>query len=104
MLYMMLSLSLGWTLAVAYKYHHSTLAQLKEKPAAKLVGVIGLLQVKFVTFDLKKTFLILNRFCLMCAFANFVMVHGRQLSSSGSSMKNANTRCIMLIEVLLELP
>ena len=45
MLYMMLSLSLGWTLAVAYKYHHSTLVQLKEKPAAKIVAIIGILQV-----------------------------------------------------------
>ena len=45
MLYMMLSLSLGWTLAVAYKYHHSTLVQLKEKPAAKIVAIIGIFQV-----------------------------------------------------------
>ena len=49
MLYMMLSLSLGWTLAVAYKYHHSTLVQLKEKPAAKIVAVIGVLQVVYFT-------------------------------------------------------
>ncbi len=46
MLYMMLSLSLGWAQAAAYKYHHSTLAQLKEKPAAKIVAAIGLLQVR----------------------------------------------------------
>ncbi len=46
MLYMMLSLSLGWAQAAAYKYHHSTLAQLKEKPAAKIVAAIGVLQVR----------------------------------------------------------
>ncbi|XP_050407787.1 integral membrane protein GPR180 [Patella vulgata] len=43
MLYMLLSLSLGWTLASAHcRYTH--LSVISKKPAAKVVGVLGILQ------------------------------------------------------------
>ncbi|ESP04844.1 hypothetical protein LOTGIDRAFT_109564, partial [Lottia gigantea] len=43
MLYMLLSLSLGWTLASAHcRYSH--LSSISKKPAAKVVGVLGILQ------------------------------------------------------------
>ena len=44
MLYMLLSLSMGWTLAGTHKPIH-LLSHLKDKPAAKVVSVIGILQV-----------------------------------------------------------
>ncbi|KAK3095709.1 hypothetical protein FSP39_017906, partial [Pinctada imbricata] len=42
MLYMLLSLSLGWTLGTSYRYSHLRL--ISRKPAAKVVGVLGITQ------------------------------------------------------------
>ncbi|KAK3583692.1 hypothetical protein CHS0354_021442 [Potamilus streckersoni] len=42
MLYMLLSLSLGWTLGTSYKNSH--LQMISQKPAARVVGVLGVLQ------------------------------------------------------------
>lgn len=43
MLYMLLSLSLGWTLGTSYRFAH--LQMVSRKPAAKVVGTLGILQV-----------------------------------------------------------
>ena len=43
MLYMLLSLSLGWTLGTSYKNTH--LQMISKKPASKVVGLLALLQV-----------------------------------------------------------
>ena len=43
MLYMLLSLSLGWTLGTSYKNTH--LQMIIKKPASKVVGLLALLQV-----------------------------------------------------------
>ena len=43
MLYMLLSLSLGWTLGTSYKNTH--LQMISKKPASKVVGLLAMLQV-----------------------------------------------------------
>ena len=43
MLYMLLSLSLGWTLGTSYRFTH--LKMVSRKPAAKVVGGLGIIQV-----------------------------------------------------------
>lgn len=45
MLYMLLSLSLGWTLGTTYRNTH--LKMISKKPAAKVVGVLAVIQVFF---------------------------------------------------------
>ena len=48
MLYMLLSLSLGWTLGSSHK--PTPLDALKKRPAAQVVGVLGLIQVRHQTW------------------------------------------------------
>ena len=48
MLYMLLSLSLGWTLGTTYRNTH--LQMISKKPASKVVGLLAVLQV-----NLKRT-------------------------------------------------
>ena len=51
MLYMLLSLSLGWTLASAHcRYSH--LKTISRKPASKVVAVLGVMQVNHTALSL----------------------------------------------------
>ena len=47
MLYMLLSLSLGWTLGTSYR-SVSHLHMISKKPAARVVGVLAIIQVNFI--------------------------------------------------------
>lgn len=49
MLYMLLSLSLGWTLGTSYRYAH--LQMVSRKPAAKVVGTLGILQAVLFVWE-----------------------------------------------------
>lgn len=49
MLYMLLSLSLGWTLGTSYRFAH--LQMVSRKPAAKVVGTLGILQAVLFVWE-----------------------------------------------------
>ncbi|XP_061165730.1 integral membrane protein GPR180-like [Saccostrea echinata] len=49
MLYMLLSLSLGWTLGTSYRFAH--LQMVSRKPAAKVVGVLGIVQAVLFVWE-----------------------------------------------------